>query len=151
VKTLRRILIPALFILLQASTAFAQAKEGTSMVPILTDALKYLTEIEEKSFEIVRMEFDIITDTKTTYRTLQAGWNYGIMAFGDYRVSDLDIAVYRDVDGTWVLVKNDDGAERYATALITPKYAGMYKIDIKVYKFAEGFTAAHYGLMVIHE
>jgi len=115
------------------------------MKPILADALKYIRAAEDKSFEIVRMEFDIITDTKSTFRTLQEGWTYAILAFGDYRISDIDIAIYKDVDGTWTLVQNDNAAAENASVIVKPSSTEMYRIDIKAYKFVSGYTAAHYG------
>lgn len=129
----------------------AQPKEGTSMKPILTDALAYIQTSEDKGFEIVRMEFDIISDTKSTFRTLQEGWNYVILAFGDYRIEDIDIEIYKDVDGTWTLIKKDAAAIANASVIITPSSTGMYRIDIKAYKFGPGYTTAHYGMLIIHE
>jgi hypothetical protein len=129
----------------------AQPEMGTSMKPILTDALSYIQTAEDKGFEIVRMEFDIISDTKSTYRTLIEGWTYAVIAFGDYRISDIDIAIYKDVDGTWTLIQKDNAEAANASVIIKPSSTGMYKIDILAYKFVPGYSAAHYGLLIIHE
>jgi len=73
----------------------------------------YLTTMIEDSLgaEIVRVEMDIINQPKDSFRFLYKGWTYGISAFADWRVEDL---------------------------------------DIKVYKYSEGFDRAHYGLIIFH-
>lgn len=149
----RELRILCLMVLLPVSltTLLAQAKEGTSMKPILTDALSYIQSAEDKNYEIVRMEFDIINETKSTYRTLQEGWTYGVIAFGDYRISDIDIEVYKDVDGTWTLIQKDNDVAANASVVIKPSSTGMYRIDIIPYRFVSGYTAAHYGLLIYHE
>lgn len=129
----------------------AQPKYGTSMKPILTDAINYIDSFEDKNFEIVRMEFDIIIDSKSTFRTLQEGWTYAIVAFGDFRISDIDLLVYREISGSWVLIDKDKKAESNAVITIKPSITSMYKIDIEAYKFVSGYTAGHYGLLIIHE
>ncbi len=129
----------------------AQPKEGTSMIPILTDALNYIKSAEDMGLEIVRMEFDIISDTKSTFRTLHQGWTYAVIAFGDYRISDIDIAIYKYVDGTWTLTGKDTSAAANASVIVKPSSTEIYRIDIIAYKFISGYTAAHYGLLIIHE
>jgi len=140
-----------LLLALPLSFSHAQPKEGTSMKPILTDALTYLQTAEDLGYEIVRMEFDIVTDTKSTYRTLQEGWTYGIIAFGDYRIEQVSVAVYKDVDGTWTQIKTDNESKSNATLTITPSATGQYRVDITAEKFVEGYSAAHYGLIIMHE
>jgi len=66
-------------------------------------------------------------------------------------VEDIDIYVYKDVDGKWVLVEKDDDTSSKAAVIINPSSDGTYLIKIKVYKFREGYSAARYGLFVFHE
>jgi len=136
---------------LPLADVLAQPKEGTSMKPILSDALSYIEAVEKNSYEIVRMEFDIIGDKTTTFRTLQQGWTYAVIAFGDYRILDIDIAIYKDVDGTWTLIQKDTDAKPTASVTVKPSSTGMYRIDIIAYKFVSGYTAAHYGLLIVHQ
>jgi hypothetical protein len=149
----RELYVSTLIILLfmPLTGILAQPNEGTSMKPILTDAQTYIQAAEDKGCEIVRMEFDVISDTKSTYRTLVEGWTYGVVAFGDYRISDIDIAISKDVDGTWILIQRDNSSAVNASVILTPSSTGMYKIDITAYKFVSGYTAAHYGMLIFHE
>lgn len=127
-------------------------KSETSMSPILTDASQYVNLIEgEYGMEIVRMEFDIIQTKKQTIRTLSNSYEYGICAFGDFRISDIDIKVYKRSNNQWVLVKEDNDAQANAILMVKPTYTSEYMIEITAYKFYEGYSAGHYGLIVFHE
>lgn len=141
-------LISLLFIL--TNIAFGQ-KEEISMKAILSDAGKYSQNIEmEMGQEIVRMEFDILLTTKESYRTLVDKYEYGIYAFGDYRISDIDIKVYKWVNNQWNLIAKDDATTANALVTIKPSYTGEYKIVISAYKFEPGYELGHYGLIVFH-
>lgn len=140
-----------LMLLFTAEIAFAQKDDGRTMIPILTDAVDYIDKVEGAGNEIVRMEFDILKDEKETFRYLYEGWTYGICAFGDYRLEDIDIQVYKDVDDTWSLITKDEDASGVAIVKVKPVNSGMYKIVVKAYKFAYGESGCHYGLIIFHE
>lgn len=147
-----------LFILLISSFLFAQREyarldnnKGTSMEPILARAEPLIEKIEKEGFEIVRMEFDIISEVKETYRNLYKDWEYGIVAFGDYRIKDIDVAVYEKVRGKWKLVEKDAENDDEAMVTIKPYKDGEHKIKISVYRYNKDYTVGHYGLLVIHE
>lgn len=138
-------------ILVMQSFAFSRRDDGTSMKPILREALIYIQTVEEKNLKIVRMEFDILNEIKSTFRMLHAELNYGIFAFGDYRILDIDIAVYKNVDGTWVLIKKDTDASSAAAVNIKPSSTDLYRIDIIGYKYEKGFTGGRYCLLIFHD
>lgn len=145
-------LMGAVILFLAPSHSQIQDNEkGTSMAPILAEALPIVREVEGKEFEIVRMEFDLVSETKTTYRSLYQQWSYGVIAFGDYRLEDIDVAVYKDVDGKWFLVEKDTDARSKAAVVIKPSSSGTYRIDVKAYKFKPGYSVGRYGLVVFHE
>lgn len=96
-------------------------KEEISMSAIMTDAVDYIRLIEmEYGQEIVRMEFDIIHSTKQSIRTLTSDYEYGIVAFGDYRIKDIDIKVYKKVNGQWTLISQDEDTSSNAMVTISP-------------------------------
>lgn len=139
------------FLTLSTLSSFAITRE-TSMVPILSDADDIVKLFEqEKDMEIVRMEFDILSTTKSTTRVLSKGWNYFIIAFGDYRFKDIDLKVYRNDNGSWTLVDQDNESNEFALVAISPEYNAEYKIEITAYSFKEGYNAGHYGLVIAHE
>lgn len=133
--------------------AYAQSqKDELSMQGILESASPYVNLIErEMGQEIVRMEFDIITGTKSTFRTLTSDYTYGICAFGDFRIEDIDIKVYKWTNEKWVLVEKDEDTDDSAVVFVSPYTTSDYRIDITAYKFVDGYSAGHYGLVVFHE
>jgi len=135
----------------QRDLSYLDNKKGTSMGPILAAAKPLVEEIEGGDYEIVRMEYDLIFGEKSTYRTLFDGWTYGIAAFGDYRIKDIDLSVYKKRKGKWKLVEEDAENDDVATISIKPRSKEEYKIVISVYKFNKGYSVGHYGLMIFHE
>ncbi|MBN1950573.1 MAG: hypothetical protein JW801_05185 [Bacteroidales bacterium] len=127
-------------------------KTEVSMKDILEKADTFINIIEfDYEQEIVRMEIDIIRDSKETFRHLSDGYEYGIFVFGDYRIKDLDVNVYT-FDGTqWVLEAKDEEENEFALLSVTPERTQQYKIEIKAYSFNEGYDVGHYGLIIFHE
>lgn len=131
------------------STAHADER---SMQPILSKGEIIANYVEnELDKEIVRIEYDILSTTKTTTRILSKGWNYTILAFGDDCFEDIDLIVYRKNNGAWVEVGRDADSEALALVNVSPNTQGEYKIEIKAYKFKAGYNVGHYGLIIAHE
>lgn len=105
---------------------------------------------EERDMEVVRIEADLIRTTKETYRTLDPSFTYSIIAVGSNRIEDLDIEVYKKINGEWTLLKKDTDASNVAAVDVTPSSYAEYGILVKVYKFKPGYDIGHYGLVVIH-
>ena len=135
----------------QKDLSYLDNENGTSMEPILAAAKPLVEEIEGADYEIVRMEYDLIFGEKSTYRTLFDGYTYGIVAFGDYRIKDIDVSVYVKSRGEWKLLEEDAEDDDVATVSVKPRIKEEYKIVISVYKFNKGYNVGHYGLMIFHE
>lgn len=145
-------LLVALFALSAFNSIHSQEISMSNILELAAPIVE-LIEVENDQ-EIVRMEFDILSSSassKITMRTLYSGWTYGICAFGDYRISDLDIKVYKDMDGEPILLKKDDDASDVAVVTIEPSSTGSYIIEISSYKFVEGYSSGHYGLIIFHQ
>jgi hypothetical protein len=127
-------------------------KEEFSMKPIMSKSLELVKLIEmEYGKEIVRMEFDLVQTTKQSFRTLIDKYEYGIMAFGDSRMKDIDIKVYKWVNNQWVLITKDQDSNSVAFVTVKPAFTAEYKIEITAYKFETGYDIGHYGLIVFHD
>jgi hypothetical protein len=135
----------------QTDYSYLDNSSGTSMEPIIAAAKPLVEKIEKDGYEIVKMEFDLIFDKKSSFRKLFDGWTYGIEAFGDYRIKDIDITVYRDSRGKWIKEVEDAENDDVATVLEKPDRDAEYKIVISIYKFNKGYTVGHYGLLIFHE
>lgn len=145
-------LLVALFALSAFNSIHSQEISMSNILELAAPIVE-LIEVENDQ-EIVHMEFDILSSSassKITMRTLYSGCTYGICAFGDYRISDLDIKVYKDMDGEPVLLKKDDDASDVAVVTIEPSSTGSYIIEISSYKFVEGYSSGHYGLIIFHQ
>ncbi len=138
--------------LLCMSQAGFAANRSTSMSPIMSKAKELMNYIEdEQNLEIVRMEFDILSSSKSTFRSLSSSYTYTIIAFGDYRFKDIDVKVYRKSGGEWTLVEEDVDTSSVAVVSVKPSYTAEYKIVISAYKFNDGYDVGHYGLFICHE
>jgi len=129
------------------------ADKYTSMKAMMVEFEDYVTYLEDTlEQEIVHMQADIITEDGMTFtRNLYEGWSYGVVAFGDWRVIDLDITLYKDVDNQWIKVKSDDSEDSHSFVTVAPSATGVYMIELLVDTFEEDYTAAHYGMIIYHE
>lgn len=140
-----------LLMLFVALNASAQNSE-TTMQDIYEKG-KQLVELLEESYnqEIVRIEFDLLFDTKEVSRGFNSSYEYTVLAFADHRVEDLDITVYKKAGSSWVQVVKDTETDNTPLVQFRPQSGAQYKIEIKAYKFASGYSAAHYGVIISHE
>ena len=155
---LRRIIVVGSIVALLIPSAAFAADEFTTMKDMVSEMYEYVEYLEdEMNQEIVHLHADIIFDESQEFtRPLFSGWTYAITAFADWRVADLDIIVYKDVDGQWVEIDRDEEEDNTPIVIVEPTSDGMYLIEIQVYSFAEDsygdyYTAAHYGLLISHE
>lgn len=133
------------------SVLYVQGRE-ISMSSILSKAGEVVNLVErELNCEIVRMEFDIIHSKKHTFRTLTDDYEYVIVAFGDYRIKDIDVKIYKWIDNSWSLIEQDNDSKAVAVVSVKPGSTSDYKIEITAYEFNEGYSVGHYGLVICHE
>jgi hypothetical protein len=133
--------------------ADAQCINGTKSYPIYKLGAQLVDKFDTQGAEIVRIEYDLVFTSTETFRNLSADWEYTIVAFADDGVKDLDIKVYAydDLLEQWTLTAEDNSVESYAIATVKPTVAALYKVEVIVYEFQEGYTAARYGLMFVHD
>jgi len=136
---------------------FRDNKSGTSMMPIMGDALPAIKYIEDTmKVEIVRLEYDLIFKGKSkyTYRYLYKGWpKYGIYVIGDYRIKKININVYVNRNKKWEFVSSTTSDTYTALANVVPSEevgSEEYAFEIKADEFAEGYKAGHYSILIYH-
>lgn len=139
-------------LLLSSTTAFAADPE-TTMVPIIekTQSIVDLLEGSQYNEEVVRIEMDLLFDSKESIRTLTSKYTYTIVAYGDDRFKDIDVSVYRRTDHGWAIVEKDADNSSLAVVTIKPETTGEYKIEIIAREFEKGYSAGHYGLVISHD
>lgn len=150
---MHRYLLCTAFALFLICPSTLHADIYTTMKSMMDDMTEYVYFLEDSlDQEIVHVQVDIITTDGTTFsRTLHQGWTYGIAAFGDWRIKDLDITVYMDVAGEWIEVTADDESDNHPVVTVEPSETNKYLIELSVYKWDEDYTAAHYGMLIYHE
>lgn len=137
---------------LSLSINLTARNDGTTMAPILEKTKSLISYIEDEvNQEVVHAEMDILADTKTVFRSLQKGYTYQIIAYGDFRFKDIDVTVYRWNGDKWVMTEKDTENKDMAIVSIKPVTSSDYKIEVKAYKFNKGFDVGHYGLIICHE
>lgn len=143
----------AVALLLMLGTANASAQNSETTMQDIYEKGKGLVELLEETYnmEIVRIEFDLLFDTKETTRGFNSKYEYTVVGFADHRVEDLDITIYRKSGGNWVQVVKDTEADNSPIVQFRPTSGSQYKIEVKAYKFAQGYSAAHYGIIIAHE
>jgi len=125
-------------------------ENGTSMNPIINELGDVVKVFEDAKFEIVRIEFDLLFDSKFTYRTLSSGYTYGFFVWGDYRISDIVIRVYKKVGDQWQYYADGEPNGNSSSLKFQTTETAEYKFEVKALQFAEGYKAGHYGLIVYH-
>jgi hypothetical protein len=61
------------------------------------------------------------------------------------------INVYKQsASGEWTFVSTGEMKDFISTAFITPTEKAYYKFEIIAPEFYEGYTAGHYGLLLLH-
>lgn len=145
-------LILVLFSLLFINSQ-AQCINGVKTMPIYKQGEPIIEDLDFMGMEVVKVEYDLIFSEKFSYRYLSDDWKYKVMAFADGGVKDLDIYLYEnDVEtGEWVLVAEDTGENAEPFVFHVPKAYTEYSVKIVVDEFYEGFNAARYGLIIVHE
>ena len=143
----------AIFSLLFSVNLNAQCVNGVKSYPIYKMGAQLVDEFDNEGSEIVRIEYDLIFSSKETSRSLSSDWEYTIIGFADDGVKDLDIALYEydDLLDKWIMVAEDESGEAYAILNYQPAVTAMYKVEVTVYEFYEGYSAARYGLMFVHD
>ena len=131
----------------------AQCINGKNSYPIYKMGAQLVEKFDNDGAEIVRIEYDLIFSSKETFRNLTSDWEYSIIGFADNGVKDLDVKVYEydELLEKWKLVVEDKSTEAYAMVTLRPSITALYKVEVIVYEFYEGYTAARYGLMFVHE
>lgn len=149
----QKILFLGILSLLFITNINAQCINGTNSYPIYKMGAQLVESFDNDGAEIVRIEYDLVFSSKETFRNLSSDWEYVIVGFADNGVKDLDVKLYEydELLAEWKVVAEDKSTESYAIVSYRPPVTALYKVEVIVYSFYEGYNAARYGLMFVHE
>lgn len=85
-----------------------------------------------------------------TFRTLYNSYVYTVLIYSSHTIEEIDVEVYKEVDGNWVLVTNGDIIRDHEVVKIKPTTSGLYLIKIIETKFKEGYDTGYYGMIIMH-
>jgi hypothetical protein len=121
-------------------------------LPLYDQALKYIKDIESRDLEIVRIEFDILSETqpqKLTYRNISDQYTYDIYAYSDKDViPSISIEVY---DNNQKLAAKSINENNISTVRLNTDSAQSYSIYVIANKFSESELSGPYILFITHE
>lgn len=150
---MKKIVIFFLFAFASISLS-AQCINGTKSSPLYEVGADYVHYLDSLGMEIVRIEYDLIFTTKDSYRYLYSDWEYLLVGFVDNGVKDFTMTLYEydESEDLWFPVAYSDEAENGLTTLIyKPEETKQFRTVIEIKEFYEGYTAARYGLIYVHE
>jgi hypothetical protein len=139
--------------------SFAQSGEaldnenGTSLMPIVKGIEDLVKSIETSDVEIVHVQFDLLfkDSSREIFRNLSKDYRYGFMVYGDYRIGSVKIELYKEDGDGWSYVKAGEPSEGGSMTLIADiTETARYKVVLTPMDMVEGYTAGHYGLIVMH-
>jgi hypothetical protein len=108
-----------------------------------------LADYSRKNQTVMRAEIGIIHQDSTAkvFRSFSDEYSYEIFAFADpAQIRDVDIRVYRLVDGGWRLEFQDRSNAAEARMIFEPPAYDIYLLEVDGISFAE--EVGKYGLMV---
>ncbi len=134
--------------------AFSWADQETSMKDIIA-GFKAAVDLAEDSLEqeVVFLQADLIgTNIASFTYTLHKDWTYGFAVFGDWRIDEIGVEVYKKSGGEWKEYKSGERAAGYASVdgmEVSKTVECLFEIE--VYEFAEDYDVGHYGAILFHE
>jgi len=136
--------------LLGFRNSFAQST--TTMQDILETVNKKVVQLEEKDDqEIVNITLDLLVNkgSKKVYRYLDPAYNYTMEVFGDRRVENLKVQIYKKpASGEWEYVSGF--TDKNPFTMIYPKSNEQYEFTVSVEGFKEDYSAGHFALLLYH-
>lgn len=143
-----------LFGLLFCSTTQAQSDDYRKVIKdIMAQSEAIVDEVIEAGLEVVRLEYDLVRDSKNSFRVLSPNYTYGVIAFGDVnRFEDVDLVVYKsDGEGGWEKVGADTDKTNEAVVKIEPDESAEYRFEVKAVKFKDDNTIGNYCLIICNK
>lgn len=137
-----------------ATATRAQSDDYRKVIKdIMSQSEEVVDEIIEAGLEVVRLEYDLVRDSKNSFRVLSPNYTYGIIAFGDVnRFADVDLVVYKsDGEGGWIKVGADTDKTNEAVVKVEPDESAEYRFEVKAEKFLEGNDVGNYCLIICNK
>lgn len=101
--------------------------------------------------KVMRVEIGMIhrDSLASVYRQLYADHTYEIIAFANpEEIGDIDLKIYREMDGNYRIEMMDHGDHAEARILFHPPVSAWYRIIIDAYQFNPNEVYGRYGMLI---
>lgn len=149
------ILSISILILLQFLNCSAQEESFNNLY---TYAKEFVAEMEEMGYEIVHLDFNILTvnDRKEDIRrNLDPDYEYTIAAYGDpEKIQSIQIELYESGDDDWELVKKGEMVKNVSSAsalYLVPEKYNNYLITVHAKEFESNARSGRFFLVVANK
>lgn len=110
--------------------------------------------LEEEGLEIVRIEYDIISNSskqKLTVRRFSPNYKYYVLGFTDESIEGFKMNLYREMDDEWQVTQTKNSDENSIAIMeFDPPAAETFPVQFTVTDFANGANAGYFGIIVAH-
>lgn len=130
----------------------AQTGWDRSILPIMGEGFRnifYMGDVNNR--KVFYAEFDLVKNgsVREIRKTLSAGQQYEMVAWGDFRIKDIGISAYKkNSSGEWSLVVKDYETDYLSKLSFSAVTSEEYKFEINC-EPQIGFDGGHYGFCIV--
>jgi hypothetical protein len=150
---MKQLLISLLFVLAIFDLSAQKDKNTTnenSMLPIIKGLTETVSTLEKEGVRVIHIEFDNISKRKKNYFRLEDKYTYGIMAYGDYRVKEIVVNLFKKEKNEWKKVAFGEKSGNSSILHFEPTEIDDFLIEIEIKEYFEGYSESNYGMILIH-
>ncbi len=123
--------------------------QNNSIIPIFQQTADYIKLIEEKHKQnVVRLEYNAIKNSNSTYIELFDSVQYGVLVFGDDNIKNLSLKISNLENNDWKNIVTQNGENGIIMFYKVFGKADLYKFEI-ITELKKNAKYGYYSLMVI--
>ncbi len=129
---------------------------NSSVIDIYKRGAEIIDLLEEKGFELVRTEFDVLSlgdNSEQSRRFLHPNYDYVALIYHDSDIRDIDLKVYKSTSDGWEIetrAKQMEGVNNIKVVYLSVEQSTEYLFEVEVNSFTSGSGAGRYMLTLGH-
>lgn len=150
----KKIIFFTFFIICFWSEGYSQT--NSSVIDIYKRGAEIIDLLEEKNFEFVRTEFDVLSlgdNSEQSRRTLHPNYDYVALIYHDSDIKEIDLKVYKSTSDGWEIetsAKQMKDIDNLKIVYLTTQQSTEYLFEVEVNDFTTGSGAGRYMLTLGH-
>lgn len=144
-------LVILLIYILGNTCSFGQDTKSSSLLLFMEMTKIFIPQFEKDNSTIAKLEIDAVSDKVNNSLPVRLIGNtsYKVFLMGEFgKVDIINLAIKLYSGGTWTTVKEVKGEANSIGTDFTPASTGSYEFEITASKFASGYTAGRYCLII---